>query len=195
MVVVDNLVESPVGEPKSLSALTMAQAFLHTIASRGDAVALRTSDGAVEICYDELTGRMAEIAAAFAAHGISPGDAVGMMLTNRPEFHVIDGAAMLMGAVPFSVYNTSAPEQLAYVIGDAGARVVLTERQFVPALAAAAEHGLDLTHVIVIDDEASWSAFLRAGDGFDLEAAAAAVQPDDLLTLIYTSGSRRADGC
>lgn len=192
MVVVDNLVESPVGEPKSLSALTMAQAFLHTIASRGDAVALRTSDGAVEIRYDELTGRMAEIAAAFAAHGISPGDAVGMMLTNRPEFHVIDGAAMLMGAVPFSVYNTSAPEQLAYVIGDAGARVVLTERQFVPALAAAAEHGLDLTHVIVIDDEASWSAFLRAGDGFDLEAAAAAVQPDDLLTLIYTSGTTGA---
>ncbi len=189
MVVLDSRVEWRVGEPQSLRAPTMAQAFLATIASRGDAVALRTSDGAVEIRYRELPDRLAEVAAALAAHGVSRGDTVGMMLTNRPEFHVIDGAAMLMGAVPFSVYNTSAPEQLAYVIGDAGARVVLTERQFVPAIAAATEHGLELTHVIVIDDEASWSAFLRAGNAFDLEAAAAAVRPDDLLTLIYTSGT------
>ena len=189
MVVLDNRVESRVGEPQALGAPTMAQAFLCTIASRGDAVALRTSDGAVAIRYRELPDRMAEVAAALAAHGLSRGDTVGMMLTNRPEFHVIDGAAMLMGATPFSVYNTSSPEQLAYVIGDAGARIVLTERQFVPAIAAAAEHGLDLTHVIVVDDDASWSAFLSAGGGFDLAAAAAAVRPGDLLTLIYTSGT------
>ncbi|NVN53464.1 AMP-dependent synthetase/ligase [Mycolicibacterium hippocampi] len=176
-------------EPPGLGAPTMAQSFLRTIAACGDAVALRTPDDTVTIRYRELPGRMTEVAAALAALGISPGDSVGMMLTNRPEFHVIDGAAMLMGAVPFSVYNTSPPEQLAYVLGDAGARVVFTERQFAPALAAVAAYDLELPHLIVVDDDASWSTFLRAGEPFDLAATAAAVQPGDLLTLIYTSGT------
>ena len=55
--------------------------------------------------------------------------------------------------------------------------------------AATGAHGLDLDHVIVIDDHPSWRAFLQRGGAFDLEAAAADVTPDDLLTLIYTSGT------
>ncbi len=178
------VVESP-----ALGASTMAQAFLRTIARRGNAVALRTSDESTELRYDELPELLRAVAAALAAHGVARGDTVGLMLTNRPEFHVIDGAAMLMGATPFSVYNTAPPEQLAFVIGDAGARIVVTERQFASVITATAEHGLELDHVIVIDDDASWSAFLATGGDFDIEAAAAAVQPDDLLTLIYTSGT------
>jgi long-subunit acyl-CoA synthetase (AMP-forming) len=170
----------------------MGQALLSTIACRGSAVALRSSDGAVEIRYDELTEHLRAVAAALAALGVRRGDTVGMMLTNRPEFHVIDAAAMLMGAVPFSVYNTAPPNQLAYVMGDAGARIVLTERQFAPLIAATGAHGLDLDHVIVIDDHRSWRAFLQRGGAFDLAAAAAAVAPDDLLTLIYTSGTTGA---
>ncbi len=42
------------------------------------------------------------------------------MLTNRPEFHLVDTAAMHLGAVPFSIYNTSSPEQIAYLLADAG---------------------------------------------------------------------------
>ena len=76
MALVDDAVQAKTLALPALEALTMAQAFLHTIASRGDAVALRTSDGAFEIRYDELTDRMAEIAAALAAHGVLPGDTV-----------------------------------------------------------------------------------------------------------------------
>ncbi|HTY26816.1 MAG TPA: AMP-dependent synthetase/ligase, partial [Mycobacterium sp.] len=97
--------------------------------------------------------------------------------------------AMLMGAVPFSVYNTSPPEQLAFVIADADARIMFVERQFAPAIDAARAFGLDLDHVIVVDDDAQWSIFLGAGGEFDLAAAAAAVRADDLVTLIYTSGT------
>ena len=41
------------------------------------------------------------------------------MLTNRPEFHWVDAAAMHLGATPFSVYNTYSPEQIEYLVSDA----------------------------------------------------------------------------
>ena len=52
------------------------------------------------------------------------------MLTNRPEFHLLDTAAMHLGATPFSIYNTSSPEQIAYLLGDAGNRVMIVEAAF-----------------------------------------------------------------
>jgi len=189
MALVDDAARAKTIAPPGLAAPTMAQAFLRTIAWRGDAVALRTPDGSTQVRYDELLDVMGAIAAALTAHGVSPGDTVGLMLANRPEFHLIDGAAMLMGATPFSVYNTSPPEQLAFVIGDAGARIMLVESRFVPVIEAATRLGLDLDQIVVVDDDQQWSNFLASGGGFDIEAAAAAVRPDDLVTLIYTSGT------
>ena len=187
--VVDDAVQAKTGAPPGLDAPTMAKAFMRTIAWRGDAVALRTPEGSTEVRYDELLDVMGRVAAALVEHGVSPGDTVGLMLANRPEFHLIDGAAMLMGAVPFSVYNTSPPEQLAFVIGDAGARIMFVERQFVRVIEALRQRGLELDRVVVVDDDAQWSRFLAGGREFDIEAAAEAVRPDDLVTLIYTSGT------
>ena len=189
MALVDDAVRAKTVAPPGLAAPTMAQAFLRTIAWRGDAVALRTPDGSTQVRYDELLDVMGAIAAALTAHSVSPGDTVGLMLANRPEFHLIDGAAMLMGATPFSVYNTSPPEQLAFVIGDAGARIMLVESRFVPVIEAATRLGLDLDQIVVVDDDQQWSNFLASGGDFDIEAAAAVVRPDDLVTLIYTSGT------
>jgi long-chain acyl-CoA synthetase len=171
--------------PAALGAATMCEALLTTLAERGDAVALRTPDDSTRLTYAELHERVRRVAAGLAALGTKRGDAVGLMMTNRPEFHVIDAAAMLLGAVPFSVYNTSPPEQIGYVMGDAGNRVVVCERQFEPVIRAAREHGAaDVEHVVVLEDG------LPEGDGdVDLEAAARAVEPSDLLTLIYTSGT------
>jgi long-subunit acyl-CoA synthetase (AMP-forming) len=44
------------------------------------------------------------------------------MLTNRPEFHLADAAAMHLGAIPFSMYNTSSPEQVDFLLRDSGAK-------------------------------------------------------------------------
>jgi len=171
--------------PATLGATTMCEALLITLAERGDAVALRTPDDATRLTYAELHERVRRAAAGLAALGVKRGDAVGLMMVNRPEFHVVDAAAMLLGAVPFSVYNTSPPEQVGYVMGDAGNRVVVCERQFEPVIRAAIEHGAaNVEHVVVLEDG------LPDGDGdVDLEAAARAVEPSDLLTLIYTSGT------
>jgi long-subunit acyl-CoA synthetase (AMP-forming) len=171
--------------PRALGAATMCEALMTTIAERGDAVALRTPDDIVSLTYSELGERLRSVAAGLRELGVRRGDAVGLMLVNRPEFHIADAAAMLLGAVPFSVYNTSPPEQVGFVMGDAGNRVVITERQFAPVVEAAREHGARVERVIVLEDDG-----LPDGSAdLDLEAAWRAVRPDDLLTLIYTSGT------
>ena len=44
------------------------------------------------------------------------------MLTNRPEFHPVDSAAMHLGATPFSIYNTYTPDQINFLVNDAATR-------------------------------------------------------------------------
>jgi long-subunit acyl-CoA synthetase (AMP-forming) len=117
------------------------------------------------------------------------------MLVNRPAFHLTDCAAMHLGATCFSVYNTSSPEQIEYVVGDAANRVVITEQQFLERILEAREQVETLEHVVVVDGEApagtiSLAELEAMGEpGFDFEAAWRAVEPDDVLCLIYTSGT------
>src|SRR5439155_694740 len=159
-----------------------------TFAERPDAVALRTPDDAVRMTYAELRERIRDVAAGLAALGVQRGDAVGLMMVNRPEFHVVDAAAMLLGAVPFSLYNTSPPEQVGCVMGDAGNGVGVCERRFEPVVRAARERGAKALEQVVVLEELD-ELVARGDPGFDLEAEARAVKPNDLLTLIYTSGT------
>ncbi|HEY3186077.1 MAG TPA: AMP-dependent synthetase/ligase [Solirubrobacteraceae bacterium] len=180
--------EARAAAPAALGAATMCEALMTTLAERPDAVALRTPDDSVGFTYAELRARIADVAAGLAALGVRRGDAVGLMMLNRPEFHVVDAAAMLLGAVPFSVYNTSPPEQVGFVMGDAGNRVVVCERRFEPVVRAAREHGATrVEHVVVVEELDDLVA--RGDPKLDLEAAWRAVEPADLLTLIYTSGT------
>ena len=106
---------------------TVCAAFQRTVTLDPDAVALRTPGDAVTVTWREYDERVRRIAAGLHALGVRRGDTVGLMLTNRPEFALVDAAAMHLGAAPFSVYNTSAPEQVAYLFGNAGNRVVVCE--------------------------------------------------------------------
>src|SRR3954453_16464123 len=155
--------------PKALQETTMCGALLRTIAERGDAVALRTPDGAVSFTFAEAGERIRAVAAALAGLGVGRGDPVGLMMSNRPEFNLIDAAAMLLGAVPFSVYNPSPAEQIGFVMGDAGNRVVVHEAQFAKLVEAARSHGADqVEHVVDLDDLVS----APAEPAFDLEQRA-----------------------
>ena len=60
-----------------------------------------------------------------------------MQICERPEFHLVATAALHLGATPFSIYNTSTVEQVAHQLANAGSRVVVTERHFLPVVRAA----------------------------------------------------------
>jgi long-subunit acyl-CoA synthetase (AMP-forming) len=156
-------------------------------------VALRTPGGAVTLTWQEYAGRVQEIAAGLAGLGVGPGDTVALMMTNRPEFHLMDTAAFHLGAVPFSIYNTFAPEQIRQLLSNAASRVLVCEEQFAARLLAARDRTA-AGHVVCVDGKPDGTVTLEelvaGGDpGFGFEACWRAVQPGDVLTLIYTSGT------
>lgn len=167
--------------------------FQRRVDELGGEIALRTADGSVELTWSEYGARVRTIAAGLSAAGVGPGDAVGLMLTNRPEFHLLDAAAMHLGAVTFSVYNTSTTAQIAYLFTNAEPTVVITESQFLGRVREAAL-GLGVKQLVCIDAEAEnvlTLSGLESGGSpdFDFDAAWKAVGHADILTLIYTSGT------
>src|ERR687895_311657 len=129
--------------------MTVAQAFRTTVADHPDRVAVRTKDDEVSLTWSELRDRVDALAGGLAQLGVRRGDTVALMLSNRPEFHVADLAAMSLGATPFSIYATSTPDQIAYVVGDAGAKVAIVEETFAPQFLPAWAQLPALEHVIV----------------------------------------------
>ena len=92
---------------------TMAEAFRLTAEDHADRVAVRTKDDEVSLTWSELRDRVDALAGGLAKLGVRRGDTVALMLGNRPEFHIADLAVMTLGATPFSIYPTYAPEQIA----------------------------------------------------------------------------------
>ncbi len=183
------------GENQALAASTMCEAFQLTAAEWADAPALRLKDSDYEASFAEYAATVKRRAAALAWLGIGRGDTVGFMLTNRPDFFLTDTAAMHLGATTFSLYNTSSPEQIEYVVADAANKVLVTEQAFLDRVLEVRDRVPTLEHVVVIDGVAPESTIsleeLETGGDpdFDFEAAWRAVEPEDVLCLIYTSGT------
>src|SRR5437588_1554430 len=137
--------------PRALAARTMCEAFQLTAAERADQLALRTIGGGVSITFAEYADRVRRLAGGLHALGVRRGDTVGLMLTNRPEFHLIDSAAMHLGAVPFSIYNTSSAEQIAYLLGNAANRVFVVEQSFLDRAREGIEQGGVVEHLVAVD--------------------------------------------
>lgn len=177
---------------KALDARTICEAFQVTAAERPRQVAHQAFGGGLEFTYAEFAERVRSLAEGLHALGLRRGDTIALMLTNRPEFNLVDTAAIHLGAIAFSVYNTSSPEQIAYLFSNAQNRIVVTERQFLPTALAA--RGSQVEHVVLVDGLEPGTLTLedvatRRSRHFDFEDSWRQVQPDDVVTLIYTSGT------
>ena len=180
--------------PPAADASTVAEAFRITAAERAAEVAIRTKEDAFTITWGELRERVDALAGGLAKLGAGRGDTVALMLSNRPEFHLCDLAAMMLGATPFSIYNTYSPEQIRYLLTDAEAKLLICEQQYLPQVLEAREGVPGLEHVIVIDGEAPQGTLALtdiegSNPDFDVDASVAQLQGSDVLTLIYTSGT------
>ncbi len=183
------------GGVRALGEATVCAAFQATAEDNADRVAIRTKGDEFTMTWGEYAERVRRIAAGLAALGLARGDTIAIMLTNRPEFHLADAAAMHLGATPFSVYNTYSAEEIDYLVGDAENRIVVTEQAFLDKILATRQKTNAIEHVIVVDgDPPDGCVSLdevagRGEEDFDFDAAWKAVEPDDVLTLIYTSGT------
>src|SRR6478609_9002166 len=161
---------------RAVGAATIAEAFRLAVADNPDQIAVRTKDDEIAWTWTELAAKVDAFAGGLHALGLRRGDTLALMVSNRPEFMVADLAATMLGATPFSIYLTSSPDQVEYVVRDAGARIAVVEAPFAGLMRPLVEH------TIVVGE---WESHFV--DGFEPDWRA--VQPDDILTLIYTSGT------
>jgi long-chain acyl-CoA synthetase len=179
---------------RTVGARTIAEAFRMTVEDHPDRVAVRTKDDEVSLTWAQLRDRVDALAGGLAGLGVGRGDTVALLLGNRPEFHIADLAAMTLGATPFSIYPTFTAEQIAFVVGDAGARLAIVEEQHLERFREALAQLPALEHIVVVEgargpDTVGWHEFEDVDPSFDPEPHWRALGPDDVLTLIYTSGT------
>jgi long-chain acyl-CoA synthetase len=180
------------GAAPELPAENLVKAFYKVADRLGDDLAIRDEARDKELSWNELRDTVHRIAGGLAKLGVGKGDTVAILLNNRWEFIPSDLAAVSLGAVPFSIYQTSAPEQIQYVVSDAGARVAIIESAFLDQFNEARKELPDLEHLVVVDGEGgdhSLDELMEMDPGFDPSDSVEQVAPDDLLTLIYTSGT------
>ena len=177
---------------------TLCEAFQRTASIDPDAVALRTPGSTQTMTWRELAAQVRKVAAGLAGLGVRRGDTVSLMMANRIEFYPLEIGAQHLGATSFSVYNTLPAEQLTYLFDNAGTKVAICEEQYVDRIRAS---GAPIEHIVCIDGSPAGTIsvddlYAAAQKDFDFEATWRAVQPDDVVTLIYTSGHhRKPQGC
>ena len=183
---------------RAIANTTVCSEFVRTAADQPDEPALRwrAGDGFAVKSWREYADEVAAVASGLRRLGVGRGDRVALLTRNRPEFHVADLGALFAGATPVSLYNSSPPAQIEYVLGHSGATVVVVENEaFATRVASVRDNLPALRHVVVIEPGASPPpdevpfASLLAEAPVDLTTAAAEVAPDDLATIIYTSGT------
>ncbi len=154
-------------------------------------------DGAtVDIDYPTLGRNCTEIAQGLIDLGIEPGDRVAIFGLTSADWTLADFGALCAGAVVTPIYHTNSPEECAHVLGHSEARLVFCDDA---AQAAKIEQVRDrcpaLEHVVLFDPDSDGLTMdeLRTRGGRvpveEVYGRVAAVGPDDLATLVYTSGT------
>jgi long-chain acyl-CoA synthetase len=183
-----------------LDLLTVNSVF-ERMSSRGDAtVVLWQTGGAWKpITSRQMYGRVRAMAEALKSWGIVAGDRVALVSENRWEWAVADFAVLAMGAADVPLYQTLTPEQMGFMLKNAGAKVIIVSTKDQYDKVVAAGDLPDLQRVIVMDqgifpNAESFSEIMKRAPELEqpdaaFDAMVKAAKPEDLATIIYTSGT------
>jgi long-chain acyl-CoA synthetase len=168
---------------------SMAELLPETAEARSDKTALIAGDR--EITYRQLGDRAGRAAAVLHELGVRKGDRVALLLGNVPEFVEVLHGAWRLGAVlaPLNVMLT--PEEAGYVLADADARVVVSERAFLPTVLAVRDRVAGLERVLVTGGGPSPRGAASYEEALTRATAPPQVEvsEDDLALLCYTAGT------
>ena len=183
---------------------TVASLFLERLRLSPRDVAYRVPDGAgwATLDWTQVGARVRAISAGLLDLGLELEDRAAILCSTRIEWILCYLGAMCAGAAVTTVYPASTPDECAYILSDAGARVAFVEDPAQLAKLEARRADLPhLAHVVLISGSAAdpWVITLadleargRALDARDparFEARAAGIRADHLATIIYTSGT------
>ena len=171
---------------------TIISRFLDTVRAHPQQVAVRAKqpdDSYVEWTYADYADHVAGAAAFLQGLGVEAGDRVVLMMRNLPDFHFIDLGIAALGATAISIYNSSSPEQVAYLAGHCHAKVALVEDDGFEARFAKVRDELPSLATIVNVSQDGMPEEIFHGGSVDLAEVSTACTPDTLATVIYTSGT------
>jgi long-chain acyl-CoA synthetase len=161
--------------------MNLAENLVRTAAEHPDRVAIRLGD--LSLRYADLAASSASVAGLLRSRGVGPGDAVGLMLPNLPQFPAVYYGILRTGAVVVPMNPLLKAREVAYHLTDSGARVLFAwsgsgsepER-------GASQAGAELVTV----DPATFPDLLAAGTPLPDVVERGA---DDTAVILYTSGT------
>jgi long-chain acyl-CoA synthetase len=195
--VMSTLSSSPAPTPIDAGSPSVARVILDAAERhRGVALRVRDGDGWSDTTFAELRAAAVEVAAGLIELGIRSGDAVGILGETRPEWTLADCGTLLAGATVVPVYQTCSPEECRYVLEHAGVRLVICEdaaqlskleqiRAGLPEL----EHVFTMTPIEGVPSLQDLRGLAGGSPAESVERAVASVAPDDVATIVYTSGT------
>jgi len=187
---------------------TLPSLFRRVVGERVDAVAMREKHLGIwrAVTWRQYGERARRAGLGLVALGLRPRDVVSIIADNSPEWLYTDMGTLCVGGVTNGIYTTDAPRQVEYIVNDSGTRFLFAgdEEQLDKVLEVRARCP-QLVKIIVFDTEGlhgfkdeqvmSFEQLLDLGAQYDAEhpgawdAMVEIAQPEDLATLVYTSGT------
>jgi long-chain acyl-CoA synthetase len=193
------------GGPRDSEPGTLTRLFFDALSrhDKPDALQVKVNGVYQPISSRTLGDRVRRVALGLQELGIQPGERVGILSENRPEWAIADYACLTASLTDVPLYPNLPPDQACYILRDSGAVAVFVSDEKQAAKIAAARASVpSLRHVITFaatphaDADFTLAEVEARGAAVDDEARRAryrehalAVKPDDLATLIYTSGT------
>ena len=191
--------ESPAGH--------LPELFFRQVDRLKERVALRRKDYGIwnRISWTEYGQNVREVAAGLLAFGLRPGDRAAILGDNRPEWLICHLATMTVGGVTCGVYPTSAPDQVAYVVGHSESKLLFVENEEQVDKVLQIMDRLKVARIVVWDPKGLWGfshekilffdEFLAKGQEYlhdhpeSVSDRLTAIKPEDTAMIIYTSGT------
>jgi long-chain acyl-CoA synthetase len=192
--------------PADLPRGTLVRLFFEAIDQFDSPEALRYRVGEDDwraISHRELLDRVRRTALGLGALGIERGQRVGILSENRPEWAQVDWAALCAGVTDVPLYDTLPPAQIEYILNDAEVQLIfVSNSNQLDKIVSLWPQVPSLRYAVLFDGESSNERVLTlaellergaaeeaGGAGADFRERALQVQPDDIATALYTSGT------
>lgn len=189
-----------------MTASNIPAMLLERAAQQPEAVAFRSrhADAWDPVTWSAYETLVRQASAGLRSLGIDAGDAGAIISGNRMEWHIADIAIQAAGGVTVPIYPTNSPKQVSYIAGHSESKVIFVENAVQLGKVLEERASLpELQAIIVFDPEGTaggagvldWKSFLAAGERFasahpeDFEDHVRAIEPTQLATLVYTSGT------
>ncbi|MFO7841500.1 MAG: AMP-binding protein [Fidelibacterota bacterium] len=153
--------------------------------------------------YQEVYNYIQNIGFGLHSLGVKKNDKVGILSENRPAWSMTDWTCAHFGFVSVPIYQTSIPRQIDYITNHAECKVIVVSSKELAKTVISLKNNLKTLKYMVVVDNAefdddwilSWDELLKKGaaeketSGLSMAAIAEKIKPEDLWSIIYTSGT------